>query len=172
LAATPAAHPQTAKPSKTRVDRGQYLVKTGACGDCHSPKVFGPQGPVEHPTLALSGHQAGTTLPQVPSGVIAPDKWGAIASSDLTAWVGPWGISFAANLTPDPATGIGAWTEERFLSSMRRGKHLGNGRPILPPMPWQAIGQMSDQDLKDMFAYLMSLKPIENKVPEPTPPGR
>lgn len=164
------AHAQATKASKASAERGKYLVQTGLCGDCHSPKVMGPQGPVEHPTLALSGHQATTKVPDVPEGVLGQGKWGAIASTDLTAWAGPWGVSFAANLTPDPGTGIGAWTEKMFIDALRTGKHLGSGRPILPPMPWQWIGQKTDQDLKDMYAYLMSLKPVQNKVPDPIPP--
>jgi mono/diheme cytochrome c family protein len=170
LIASSPADAQASKATKARIDRGMYLVKTGGCGDCHSPKVMGPQGPVEHPTLALSGHQAGAKVPDVPAGVLGPDKWGAITTPDLTAWAGPWGVSFAANLTPDPGTGIGAWNETMFLSTLRNGKHLGRGRALLPPMPWQSIGQMTDQDLKDVFAYLMSLKPVENKVPDPIPP--
>jgi hypothetical protein len=57
--------------------------------------------------------------------------------ADLTAFVGPWGISYTANLTPDSATGIGAWSEAAFINTIRSGKHLGNGRDILPPMPWR-----------------------------------
>jgi len=170
LAATTPVKAQESKPSKARIERGMYLVKTGGCGDCHSPKVMGPQGPVEHPTLALSGHHGGSKLPDLPAGILGPGQWGAITTGDLTAWVGPWGTSFARNLTPDPGTGIGAWTEEMFLNTLKKGKQLGTGRPLLPPMPWPSIGQMTDQDLKDMYAYLMSLKPVENKVPEPVPP--
>jgi hypothetical protein len=90
---------------------------------------------------------------------------------DITAFVGPWGVSYAANLTPDSATGIGAWTEAQFISTMRTGKHLGNGRPILPPMPWDEIRKKTDDDLKAMFAYLKSLPAVNNRVPGPvTPP--
>ena len=119
----------------------------------------------------LSGHQADSELPEVPEGVIGPDKWGALANQDLTAWVGMWGTSFASNLTPDKATGIGAWTDEKFIEALRKGKHLGTGRDLLPPMPWQMIGQMTDEDLKAIFAYLQSIKPIRNVVPQPIPPG-
>jgi len=92
-----------------------------------------------------------------------------VASNDATAWVGPWGISFAANLTPD-ATGLGGWTEEQFIQTMRTGKHLGVGREILPPMPWFGVAALPDEDLKALFAYLQSLKPISNNVPQPLPP--
>ena len=166
------ARAQGSKASKASIERGRYIVKTGGCGDCHSPKVMGPHGPVEHPTLALSGHQETTKIPEIPAGVLGPGKWMAMTTEDLTAWVGPWGVSFAANLTPDPATGIGSWTEEMFVNTLKKGKHLGTGRPILPPMPWEVYGQKTDQDLKDIYAYLMSLKPVKNKVPEPIPPKK
>jgi hypothetical protein len=99
-----------------------------------------------------------------------PDKWGAITTSDLTAWAGPWGISFTSNLTPDVQTGMGGWTAESFIKTMRTGKHLGVGRPLLPPMPWSSLAVLTDQDLKAVFAYLKSLKPMQNQVPEPLPP--
>jgi hypothetical protein len=105
----------------------------------------------------------------VPQGVIGPTQWGAVATNDLTAWVGPWGISFAANVTPD-VTGLGGGTEEQFIQTMRTGKHLGVGRAILPPMPCFDVAALTDRDLKALFAYLKSLKPISNQVPQPVPP--
>jgi hypothetical protein len=91
----------------------------------------------------------------------------------LTAWAGPWGVSFGTNLTPDKETGIGEWTEEAFMQAMRTGKHQGqpNGRDILPPMPWQSIAQMTDEDLKMVWAYLRSIPPVKNQVPLPVPPS-
>jgi hypothetical protein len=53
---------------------------------------------------------------------------------------------------------------------MRTGKHLGVGRAILPPMPWPGVAALTDEDLKALFAYLQSLKPISNLVPQPIPP--
>jgi hypothetical protein len=102
--------------------------------------------------------------------VLGPGKWAALTNDDLTAWVGPWGTTFAANLTPEMATGLGAWTAEQFIQTMRTGKHLGVGRPILPPMPVYALAAMTDPDLTALFAYLKSLKPIKNQVPPPLPP--
>jgi len=90
----------------------------------------------------------------------------------LTAWVGPWGISYASNLTPDKATGIGTLTEEMFIKTLREGKFMGVGRPLLPPMPWEVYGKKTDQDLKAIYAYLISIKPINNQVPQPTPPDK
>lgn len=149
---------------------GEYLVGFGGCNDCHTPKIMGPKGPVFNPAKLLSGHQADAKLPDLPQGLFAPGKWGGITNTDMTAWVGGWGTSFAANLTPDKATGMGAWTEDVFIKAMRTGKHLGTGREILPPMPWFSLAALTDQDLKDIFAYLHSVKPIVNKVPSPIPP--
>jgi hypothetical protein len=154
----------------SQIERGKYLVMAGGCNDCHSPKIFTPQGPMPDTTRLLSGSPATNPLPQVPKGVIAPDLWGTLGTNDATAWAGPWGVSFAYNLTPDPTTGIGNWTEEIFIQTLRSGKFMGASRTILPPMPWQSIGQMNDDDLKAIFAYLKSLKPIHNQVPAPLPP--
>lgn len=151
------------------IERGEYLVNLGGCHDCHSPKIYTPGGPVIDSSRMLSGHPAGSPIPTIPAGMIGPESWGALTTNDLTAWAGPWGISFAANLTPDEVTGSGAWLESSFISALRNGKHLGTGRPILPPMPWQGIGQMTDDDLKAIFAYLRSLKPVNNMVPLPVP---
>jgi len=155
----------------TLVERGKYLVMAGGCNDCHSPKIFTPAGPIPDTTRLLSGHPAGSPLPPIPKDVLGPTQWGALATNDLTAWAGPWGVSFAYNLTPDMKTGIGGWTEEMFIQTLRKGKFMGMSRDILPPMPWQTIGQMTDDDLKAIFAYLQSLPPIENPIPPPVPPA-
>lgn len=94
----------------------------------------------------------------------------AMTNLHLTAWAGPWGVRFTANLTPDKKTGLGNWTAEQFIQTMRTGKHLGSGRPLLPPMPVADIATLSDADLRVLFAWLQSLKPIENQVPQPVPP--
>jgi Cytochrome c len=152
------------------IKRGDYIVTTGSCNDCHSPKVMTQMGPVPDSTKLLSGFQAGTPLPPINLNSLKPGNWMSMAS-DITAFVGPWGISYAANLTPDSATGIGAWSEDAFISTIRNGKHLGNGRDILPPMPWPFIRKLTDEDLKAVYAYLMSLPAINNRVPAPvTPP--
>ena len=155
----------------SQVERGKYLVMAGGCNDCHSPKIFTATGPAFDTTRLMSGHPAGTLLPAVPAGVIGPAGWGAITTNDMTAWAGPWGVSFTSNLTPDRRTGIGDWPEELFIKTLRTGKFMGSSRDILPPMPWQTIGQMTDDDLKAIFAYLKSLPPIENQVPAPLPPN-
>ena len=153
------------------VKRGGYLVSVSGCNDCHSPKIMTPQGPIPDTTKLLSGHPANSPLPPVDPKALQPGQWIQMAP-DVTAFAGPWGMSFAANLTPDTTTGIGNWTEEVFINTLRTGKHLGqaNGRPILPPMPWPGIGKMTDEDLRAVFAFLQSLPAINNKVPQPVPP--
>ena len=150
--------------------RGQYLATYGGCDDCHTPKIMTPKGPAPDPARRLSGHVAGAPLAPVPPGAIGPTQWGALTNNDLTAWAGPWGISFAANLTPDKATGLGNWTLDQFIKTMRTGKHLGTGRDLLPPMPWFNVAVLRDADMRALFAYLHSLKPIANQVPAPVPP--
>ena len=98
--------------------------------------------------------------------------WIVSSSATNTAFAGPWGVTYATNLTSDKATGIGLWTEEMFVKTMRTGKHFGVGRDILPPMPWRGLGQLTDDDLKAIFAYLRSLPPIENAIPAPILPSQ
>jgi hypothetical protein len=94
-----------------------------------------------------------------------------LSAATNTAWAGPWGVSFTANLTPDPETGLGRWTDQQFIDTMRSGRRMGRGRELLPPMPWQSLTAATDQDLKAIFAYLQSLPAIKNQRPEPTPPA-
>jgi mono/diheme cytochrome c family protein len=150
---------------------GKYLVHTSACDDCHTPKIFTEKGPVFDTTKLLSGHQQSDVLPSLDVTALGQNQWVA-GSMTLTAWVGPWGISYASNLTPDKATGIGTLTEEMFIKTIREGKYMGVGRPLLPPMPWEVYAKKTDEDLKAMYAYLMSIKPINNLVPQPTPPNK
>jgi cytochrome c1 len=149
------------------VSRGKYLVTTGACEDCHSPWTKGPKGPMPDPARALSGHPADAKLSPPPR---MTDGWVMATFGTHTAFAGPWGVSYAANLTSDKETGLGNWTEEMFISALRKGRHAGVERQILPPMPWQAYSQFTDQDLKAIFAYLRTVKPVKNAVPSPAPP--
>ena len=153
---------------KEMIERGKYLVTAGGCHDCHSPKVFGPQGPKIDETKILSGHPAEMKLAEFDPAILEPGKY-VLFTQNVTAAIGPWGASFAANLTPDNETGIGTWQPEMFINALRTGKHLGAGRPILPPMPWEMVGKLTDEDLQAVFAYLKSIPPIKNKVPDPKP---
>lgn len=148
---------------------GEYLVAGVGCHDCHSPKVMTPQGPIPDTTRLLSGHPAGTQLPAIDKSQLK--SW-YLFTQDLTAFVGPWGISYAANITSDD-TGIGKWTEEQFIRAIRHGKFKGiaDERTLLPPMPWPAFSNLTDTDLKAMFAYLKSTKPVKNVVPPAAAPA-
>lgn len=150
-----------------RLKRGAQLAAYGGCADCHTPLKLGPNGPEKDSARGLSGHPAELVLPPPPR-LDGPWNWGGSAS--MTAFVGPWGISYATNLTPDRETGIGAWSEKDFIQTMRTGRHLGVGRPVLPPMPWQSVGALPDTDLRALFAYLKAQPPVKNKVPEYLPP--
>jgi mono/diheme cytochrome c family protein len=160
----------SADKNANRIKRGELLVAFGGCHDCHTPKTMTPNGPAPDMARALSGHPADAKLPPVPTDALGPGKWMAVTNEHLSAWAGPWGVSFAANLTPDKRTGLGSWTADQFVKSMRTGKHLGVGRPILPPMPWFNLNALDDGDLRAVYAYLQSIKPIENQVPAPIPP--
>jgi hypothetical protein len=151
-----------------RIDRGAYLVSMMGCNDCHTPWKMGPKGPEPDMTRALTGHPQDIVLPPAPA-ASGPWIWHGAATN--TAFAGPWGVSFTANLTPDKETGLGSWTEDMFIATMRTARHQGKGRPILPPMPVKMIGKATDEDLKSIFAYLQSLAPVKNKVPAPIEPA-
>jgi cytochrome c553 len=148
---------------------GEHLVLIAGCHDCHTPKKMGAHGPELDMDLALSGHPAKMPPPDVNR--LEMQKKGLAVTQTLTSWVGPWGISYAANLTSD-ATGIGNWEEKNFFMAMREGKFKGmpNGRTLLPPMPWEMFKNMTDEELQAIFAYLKTTTPIQNVVPAPDPP--
>ncbi len=145
---------------------GAYLVTISGCDDCHSPKKMGSRGPELDTELRLSGYPSSRPLPVYDSNAIK--KGMILFNQDLTSSAGPWGVSFAANLTSD-ATGAGSWPLENFITALRKGKFKGHesGRDLLPPMPWQNFAQMTDDDLKAVHAFLKSTKPVENVVPAP-----
>lgn len=150
------------------VERGAYLVEIMSCNDCHTPWKLGPRGPEPDMSRTLTGHPADLKMPPAPA--LATGAWGWIGASTNTAFAGPWGVSFTANLTPDPETGLGKWTVEMFIATMKTGRHQGKGRPLLPPMPYFSVGALSDGDIRDLFAYLQSLPPVRNPVPAPIEP--
>ena len=158
--------------AQSQIERGHKLIIGGGCHDCHTPKKIGPNGPEADMDRMLSGHPESEGVP-APFKPIKGSPYVIHINGHLTAWSGDWGVSFAANLTPDQNTGLGIWTEDMFLAALKQGKHMGKSRPILPPMPWNWYGQLPDEDLKAMFAYLKSIKPIANRVPVPlTPDGK
>ena len=159
---------RAAAPNAERVERGRYLVSIMGCNDCHTPLKMGPKGPEPDLARFLSGHpeQMG---PLPATAAQGPWLWSGAATN--TAFSGPWGVSYAANITPDQNTGLGIWTEEMFVKAIRTGRHMGTSREILPPMPWPAFRNANDDDLKAIYAYLRTIKSLVNHVPDPQPPA-
>ena len=158
------AKPATPSRAADSVARGRYLVMVTGCNDCHSPKIA-PSSMQPDPARLLSGRAITTPAPAKPAhpGEIS-------ASGDLTAWYGPWGVSYASNLTPDPKTGIGRrYDEASFIRAMRTGRKP-EGTSLLPPMPWPDFAQLTDEDLQAIWTYLRSLHPVMNYVNAAAPP--
>jgi predicted small lipoprotein YifL len=153
----------------SQVEWGEQLVRIMDCNVCHTPKIMTEQGPVEDESRLLMGHPS--DMPGFDIDLKEIESKGLMVTGDGTAWAGAWGVSFAANLTPDD-TGIGTWSEEQFFRAIREGKSKGleSSRALLPPMPWPAYRHMTDDQLRAVFAYLKSLKPISNVVPAPLLP--
>jgi hypothetical protein len=147
------------------VKRGEYLVLAAGCDDCHTPKKMGPDGPELDLERRFSGHPANELLSKADTSVF--QKGWVLFGMGLTASAGPWGISYAANISSD-TTGIGMWTEQQFFTAIRKGlsKGLEGNRPLLPPMPWVAYKNFNDEDLKAIYAYFKSTKPVKNVVPQ------
>jgi len=146
-----------------QVARGKYLVTIGGCNDCHTPLKMGPKGPEPDFSRELSGHPANVVMPKPPKN---DGQWAWSGAMTNTAFAGPWGISYARNLTPDQVSGLGIWDEQMFIKTIRTGRHMGISRPLLPPMPWFNYAKATDEDLKAIYAYLRSVKPVRNEVPD------
>ena len=155
---------KTALSPDQMVKRGDYLVTLLGCDDCHSPKEMGPQGPQVIAASRLSGYPAFRPVMKADP-ALTKSEW-ILFNPDLTMAVGPWGTSFSANLTPDQ-TGLGSWTLDNFKTAIREGKFMGqeNGRTLLPPMPWQDLKIMTDDDLSSVFAFLKTVTAVSNIVP-------
>ena len=153
--------------SDDKVARGRYIVTTSGCHDCHTPWKMGANGPEPDMSRALSGHPQDMKLPPAP---VLQEPWVMAAAATNTAYAGPWGVSFTANLTPDPETGLGKWSLRNFVDTIRSGRHLGRGREVLPPMPIQVYKNWTDADFEAVYSYLRTVPPIKNAVPEPLAP--
>ena len=160
---------QPLQQTENDIERGKYLVEIMGCNDCHSPKRMGNNGPELIPELLLSGYPSDRPIIDFTSPLI--QQGFSMFYPDLTAAIGPWGISFAANLTPHP-TGLGNWTAEQFKIALTQGKSKGleNARMLLPPMPWVNYSSMKEEDVLAIFSYLRSITPVENVVPAPVGP--
>ncbi|MEW5978910.1 MAG: c-type cytochrome [Acidobacteriota bacterium] len=155
---------QSMQKSVAPLERGKYLVNILGCHDCHTPFKMGPKGPEPDMSKMLAGHPENLDASVPPKSLEAPWVWAATATN--TAFAGPWGITYAANLTPDQNTGLGIWTENQFFRALKEGKHMGQSRMIMPPMPWQAYSHLTEEDLRAVFAYLRSIPSITNHVPD------
>jgi len=163
-----AGDPPAADGASEALARGKYLVTIAACNDCHTPWKMTEEGPRPDMDRMLSGHPEGLLLPPAPKMPEGP--WQNAFAATNTAWAGPWGVSFTANLTPDRETGLGKWTVRNFTETIRTGRHLGRGREILPPMPIPQYRNFTDEDLAAIFTYLQSIPAVKNRVPEPRQP--
>jgi mono/diheme cytochrome c family protein len=137
----PAETPSTTQPAMTPLQRGEYLSNIMGCNDCHTPG-------------GLYG---------------APDFERRLSGSEL-GWQGPWGVSYGSNLTPDPETGLGTWTNVEIERALRSGVRK-DGSPILPPMPWPNFANMTADDMSSLIAFLKSIPPVKHKVPDRVPPN-
>jgi hypothetical protein len=168
VAAAKVAGPKAVQSATDKAARGKYIVNTSGCHDCHTPWVMGPKGPEPDMTRALSGHPQDMVLPPPPK---VEEPWVMTAAATNTAWAGPWGISYTANLTPDRETGLGKWTLRNFKETIRTGRHMGRGREVLPPMPVMVYRNWTDADFEAVYTYLQSVPAISNRVPEPVAPA-
>ena len=137
---TPEQAPVAMTPAE-KLERGEYVTWIAGCNDCHTPGTF----------------------------FDAPDMNRKLSGSEL-GWVGPWGTSYARNLTPDMETGLGKWSEDDIVKAMRTGQRA-DGSVVLPPMPWPMYAHMTDEDAYAVAAYLKSLPPVSHMVPAALPPG-
>jgi mono/diheme cytochrome c family protein len=163
-----AGDPPAAAAASEAQARGKYLVTVSGCNDCHTPLKLTPTGPAPDWDRMLSGHPESLEMPPAPKMPEGP--WQNAFAATNTAWAGPWGVSFTANLTPDRETGLGKWTVRNFIETIRTGRHLGRGREILPPMPIPMYKNFTDEDLAAIFTYLQSIPVVKNRVPEPRLP--
>ncbi len=156
------------EPAGDQLAAGQVLVEEWKCNYCHTPEIMGPEGKaIPDPDRLLSGHPAGEEIPELPDMIMtSPEYMEFLDNLDSTVWATDNRIVFTANLTPDEQTGIGTWTEEMFIATVRSGQHQGVGKRLKYPMPWQELAELDDSELEAIYLYLMSVKPVSNKVPE------
>jgi hypothetical protein len=126
--------------SSDRIERGRYVFTAMcACDGCHSERDFTRLGGPVTPT----GRGKGMVMP----------------NQDLP------GRIVASNITPDMETGIGTWTDGEKMRAIREG--IGkDGRALYPLMPYESYRLMGDEDLQALVAYLNSLPPVRNPLPQ------
>jgi hypothetical protein len=140
----PAAHPPSAEKleaTPARLARGEYLTEhVSACTDCHSDHLDTFGFPVKPGTKGVGGY-------------IFDEK------------IGFPGVVAAQNITSDPDTGLGKWTDGEILRSIREGIDR-DGNALFPMMPYEHFRHMSDEDAKSIVVYLRTLPPIKHAVPD------
>jgi len=123
--------------------------------------------------LAASDAAAQTTREQIARGkyvfgAAAGCGCHTVAKQPLNAggrkYDGPFGTVYSSNITPDPTTGIGKWTDEQIITATRSGRRP-NGERLIPVHPYTVFNGMAEQDLKDVVAYLRSVPPINRATP-------
>ncbi|HEV8479875.1 MAG TPA: c-type cytochrome [Candidatus Eisenbacteria bacterium] len=140
----PASQETTTQPAaEDSIARGRYLVAVAGCNDCHTPGYF----------------------------YNAPDTTRLLSGSEV-GWMGPWGVSYARNITPDDSTGIGTWTADQIVTAIRTGQRPDGSHILLPPMPWPDFSHLTDKDAYAIAAYLKSIPPVRHVAPAIVPPGK
>jgi len=156
---------------KYNIERGKMLVELGGCSQCHTPKIKTPLGYKPDKDRFLSGFPQDQELPDLPyAEIVAGETEKTFYTTDATVWVGRWGVSFAANLTPDPETGIGNWNENDFINIFRQKRHFGQDSQVSSPMPLNVYSQLGFFELRSIFVYLQTIPPVSNDVPTRIPP--
>ena len=140
----PASRPVTSlriEPTPERLARGQYLVNhVSDCLGCHSDHI------VDRFAIPIKPGTEG--------------EGGFVFDSKL----GVPGVVAAQNITPDPETGLGTWSDDEILRAVREGVDR-KGDALFPMMPYVHLRQMSDEDAHAIVVYLRTLKPIRHAVP-------
>jgi len=135
-------------PNTAHIKHGRYLVELIGCGACHTDGAI------------IGEPNAGRLL--------AGSRVGIAYTSPLRDKYP--GVVYPPNLTPDPATGLGTWTDEQIAAAIRAGARQ-HGSEKLIVMSWPLYQGMSDADVNSIVAYLRSIPAIEHKVPNAVDPG-
>ena len=151
--------------SPEQIKEGEILVMEGRCNYCHTPEIT--DGEANYGKI-LFGHPADKTIPELPGVPVGSQQWMEFISElDSTVWIAGDKIVFSANITPDKETGIGTWSKEDFINTIRTGIHPGWKKKLNKPMPWLDYARLSNEQLTSIYSYLMSQQPVVNKVQGP-----
>lgn len=154
-----AAQDDTSSSEEDLIERGHYLAEIGQCIDCHTP----PRDEFADPT-ALDFDQVVTFSMYTVDALDTDEK---LLAGGRPFDLGPMGVLFTPNITPDEATGIGSWTDEELETTIRLGIRP-DGQILHPLMAVNTYGKWSAEDMEAMIAYLRSIPAVENEVPRDT----